>query len=166
MTIEYSLRRRATHARYFAIVLLCIAAVVLVATCFSLPAIAGKTLDYLQQFQGARAETGSADGRDQSLGPEKTSDWLQLFALTTLVLGVSSVSFACFLLGKTAIMEMQLAGRLYGIADALCIAGNDLGQLEKAVVFLVPKGQGSFLNSKVVSTEDTKALLEILRKLR
>ena len=165
MTIELSLRRRATQARCFAILWLAIAVIVLLTTYFTLPSVAGKTLDSINKIQGDRMGRESSPITDESLGAKKSFNHLQVFALTTLVLGVSAVSFACYLLGRSAFMEMELAGRLCGIADALCIAGNDLGQLEKASALLVPKAD-YLSSSKLISAEDLKALAEVLRKLR
>ncbi len=56
-----------------------------------------------------------------------------------MFLGVCVVSFACFLLGRMAFVEVELAARFSGLADALCVAGNDFEQLKKATNLLFHK---------------------------
>jgi len=83
----------------------------------------------------------------------------------TLVLGLFAVSFACFLLSRSAFIEIELAARFNGLADALCMAGNDLGQLEKAANFLVPKSK--YLSvPEIFSAKDLKSLAEFAEQLR
>jgi hypothetical protein len=166
MTIEFSLRRRATKARYFAILWLGLAVAILVGTYFSLPSVAGLTINAVNNIEANTTGAGSIGSNDGASAEKKSSANLHLFALTTLVLGVFAIAFACYLLGKFAVMELESADRLRGIADAVCISGNDFAQLEKAADLLVPKGQSVSSNSKFVSTDDLKDLAEILQKLR
>jgi len=165
MTIELSLRRRATRARLFAFLWLSVAVVILIGTYISLPSVAGRTLDSVNKIEGNITGASSISPKDGA-STEKTSFLsLRMFALTTLVLGVVAVSFACYLLGKGALMEMESAERLRGIADALCIAGNDIGQLEKAAALLLPKAQ-YLPDSKSISVADLKDFTEVLKKIR
>jgi len=163
MTIELSLRRRAIQCRYFAILWLSLAVIILVGTYFTLPYIAGKTLDSVNQIERGIAHGDSTKTAQSS--EDKSFLSLHVFALTTLALGMVAISCACYLLGRCAFMELDSAERARAMADALCISGNDFPTFEKAVSFLVPKSQ--FLsNSKLISAEDLKDFAEVLKKVR
>jgi len=136
MTIEYSLRRRAAQARLLAIFWLGLATVILVSTYVSLPFFAKQVSRSVSAVEiETNVTTSRASGESSQLAP---SAHLQLYALGTLTLGVLAISFCCFLLGRTAFVEIELAARFTGIADALCIAGDNMEQLEKAAQLLVP----------------------------
>jgi hypothetical protein len=49
-----------------------------------------------------------------------------------LTLALLAIRSACFLLGRTAFVEIELAARFLGLAAAICIAGDNLDHLEKA----------------------------------
>jgi hypothetical protein len=163
MTIELSLRRRATHARCFGILWLTLAVAILVGTYTSLPAVADKILSSVSKTDHvAIGATGS--GKDDAKEAKTTTTYLQTFAIATLILGLSIISFACYLLGRTSFFEMELAARFGGLADALCMAGNDLGNLEKAAVVFVPKA--TYLSSPVaLSANDIKPLVDAVKKV-
>src|SRR5882724_3849120 len=107
MTIEFSLRRRALQSRYLAILWLSLAIAILLATYVSLPYIAGKTLTSIATTESVTA--GSKSPTDQSVIDEKRSHHAQIYTVGTLALGLFAVSFACFLLGRTAFVEIELA---------------------------------------------------------
>jgi hypothetical protein len=164
MTIELSLRKRALQARGVSIIFLSTAVLLLLSTYISLPFIADKTLDSINAFELHTVQSGSI-AKDESSGIRKSFSGIHVFALTTMVLGVSAISLGCYLLGKGAFMEMERAGRLCGIADALCISGDSLEQFEKAVTLLVPKGEFHTMK-ELFSADDLKSLAEILKPLR
>jgi hypothetical protein len=82
-----------------------------------------------------------------------------------LALGLLAICFACFLLGRTAFVEIELAARFGGLADALCIAGENFDQLEKAANFLVP-GTKYLSVPEIFSTKDLNSVVELLKELR
>lgn len=166
MTIELSLRRRAAKARLLAMLWLGLAVAILVCTYCSLPAVAGLTVNAISNIQTNIIYDGSLGHRNGASLETKSFDDLNIFAFTTLVLGVAAISFACYLLGKFAIIELESAERLRAVADALCVSGNDFEQLAKAVSLLAPKSQTGSSDSKFISTDDLKTLAEILGKLR
>lgn len=163
MTIELSLRRRATHARCFAILWLTLAVAILVGTYTSLPVVADKILSSVSKID--RVATGATgSGKDDAKEAKITTTYLQIFATATLILGLSIISFACYLLGRTSFFEIELAARFGGLADALCLAGNDLGNLEKAAAILVPKAK--YLSSPaILSAKDIKPLVDVVKQL-
>ena len=143
MTIELSLRRRAVRARFLAILWLCLVAAILTATYISLPALAGKLLASVTTITGASPKTDTT-AKDSAQLVAKPAVTPQVFTLTSLALGVFAVSFGCYFLSKTALIELESASRLTGLADALCVAGSDFAKFEKAVALLVPKAGGTY----------------------
>ena len=163
MTIEFSLRRRARQARCLAILWLSLASTILVATYITLPVIADKTLGSISKIElqatGTKSSTTSHDT------DPNTFTHVQFYALGTLALGLFAISFACFLLGRSAFIEIELAARFSGFADALCIAGDNFEQLEKAANILMPSTK--YLSvPEIFSTNDLKSLVEILKQIR
>jgi hypothetical protein len=156
MTIEFSLRRRATQSRYLAALWLSLSVIILVGTYISLPLVADETLSSIIQIDRQSSRTNSSVSVDTHV---------QLFAIATLFLGLCAISVACFLLGRSAFVEIEFAARFNGLADALCIAGNDFGQLEKAANLLVPKTK-YFSVSKIFSAKDLSALADIIKQAR
>lgn len=136
MTIEFSLRRRATQARYFAIMWLSLAIIILIGSYFSFPSVASKTLESISQIEGST----ESDGNTLVAGKAMFFQ-LHTFALIILILCLSVVSFASYLLARTAFIELETAARFIGLADALCIAGDNFEQLEKAATLLVPRSK-------------------------
>src|SRR6266850_5518722 len=123
MTIEFSLRRRAVRSRYMAILWLSLATLILVGTYISLPLIASRTIATFRDIQP------TADNKALHI---------ELYALGVVTLALLAIGFACFLLGRTAFVEIELAARFAGLADAVCIAGDSFDHLEKAANLLVP----------------------------
>ena len=161
MTIEFSLRRRATQSRLFAVVYLSLAVIILVGSYFSLPTVAGKTLQSVNQIEESRTTSISPGGSVIAAGNDSIIH-LHIFALIILILCISAVAFASYLLARSALIEVDLAIRFTGIADALCIAGNDFGQLEKAVVLLVPTSK----YFSELQEKHLKTCLEIVKNVR
>jgi hypothetical protein len=160
MTIEFSLRRRATQARCFAVLWLSLAIVVLIGSYISLPLIASETLKSLNQIEGSMESTGP-DGNALLTG-KVLFIHLHAFALIILILCLSVVSFASYLLARTAFIELESAARFIGLADAICIAGDDFGQLEKAATLLVPRTK----YFSELSEKNLKTFLEIVKNVR
>jgi len=163
MTIEYSLRLRAKQARWLATIWLVLTASVLVGTYASLPFIANTTLNAFGKIepQATERKTGPTTDAVENKGAFPA----QLYAFGTLALGLSAVGFACFLLGRAAFVEMELAARFSGFADALCIAGDNFEQLEKAANLLMP-GTKYLSVPDMFSTKDLAPIVEMLKQLR
>src|SRR5258706_3647143 len=155
MTIEFSLRRRATQARCFAAMWLILAIVVLVGSYISLPSIASETLKSVNQIE-ASMQNVAIDGHPADMGRPPFIH-LHIFALIILILCLSVVSFASYLLARAAFIELESAARFIGLADAICIAGDDFGQLEKAATLLVPRAK----YFPELSEKNLKTFLEI-----
>src|SRR5207244_2696532 len=130
MTIEFSLRRRASRARLLGNLWVCLLAVILVGTFISLPPLASRLLTSVTQITGANPK---ADGSGKQGAAEPTTPPVspQVFALTTLGLGVFAVCFGCYFLSRSALIELESAARLRGLADALCLAGGDMAEFER-----------------------------------
>jgi hypothetical protein len=163
MTIEFSLRRRARQSRLLAIIWLGMATFILVATYVSLPHFARQTLYSIGKIDIQSVEAKNVPTVDS---PEtKSLVHMQLYALGTLALGLLAISFACFLLGRTAFVEIELAARFSGIADALCIAGDNFEQLEKAADLLVPAAK--YLSvPDIFSVRDLQSVAEVLKQVK
>jgi len=153
MTIEYSLRRRAIHARRLAAVWMGIAVIILISTYASLPFIINKALIIIRTVEGQDPiDNGAADIH------------MQYFILSIATIELMAVAFACYLLGRSAIIEIELSVRFNGLADALCLSGNNWEQFEKATLLMVPKTK--HLTSKDFSPKDYKWLIDILKSAR
>ncbi len=140
-----------------------LATLILIGTYLSLPYIAHKTLNYVSQVERQSPVTTS----DATVGnlDTKTSLQMEIVTLVTLVLGLFAVSFACFLLGRSAFVEIELAARCSGLADALCIAGEDFERLEKAADLFVPKAK-HFSIPEIFAPKDRESFVELLKLLR
>lgn len=138
-----------------ATVWLSLATVILVATFASLPTVAQKILASIRTTTSADlkgAETGAV------LHP-------QIYAVVIVALGLFAISFACFLLGRAAFVETELAARFSGFADALCIAGDNFDQLEKAANILMPEAK--YLSvPDIFSAKDLQTLVDVLKELK
>jgi len=140
-----------------------LATVILVATYISIPLVANKTLSSVSKIELQTVAAKSSTTPDNL--DTKTFFHVQLYAIGILALGLFAISFACFLLGRTAFVEMELAARFSGFADALCIAGDNFDQLEKAANLLMPSTK--YLSvPEIFSTRDLKSVVEILKQLR
>lgn len=158
MTIEFSLRRRANQSRWAATFWLSLAVIILISSYVSLPIIAGKALNSINQIESASAIADSA-----TAGVEKSSFiHLHIFALIILVLCLAVISFASYLLARTAFIELESAARFSGLADAICIAGDDFERLEIAATLFVPRTKFFPETSK----KNLKAFLETVKSTR
>jgi hypothetical protein len=152
MTIEFSLRRRAVRARWYAVAWLVLAITILIGSYLSLPVIASGTLNSINQIesQSTGVEAGSANLE------KLTFVHLHIFALIILILCLAVVSLASYLLARTAFVEFDSAARFTGLADAICISGGDFAQLEIAASLFVPRTK-SFPE---ISEKSLKAFLD------
>jgi len=155
MTIELSLRRRATQSRYLALLWLSLTIIILIGTYISIPLIAGNALLSVSATLNANSSGTTSPSEGQVF----------YCAMGMLVFGLSAIAFARFLLGRTAFIELEAAARSNGLADALCIADGNLEAFEKAANLLVPKGK-YFSIPGVLSRKDREAFVEILKFLR
>jgi len=163
MTIEYSLRRRATQSRWLAIGWLSLAIVILMGTYISLPTVASRTLIFAGQIETPVSDKTNAAVTSKAEGG--TLVHVRLYAVTIVALGLAIVAFACFLLGRTAFIEIEMAARLNGLADALCIAGDNFERLEKAALVLVPQ-PGYLSIPEFFSANTRESFLEVVKALR
>ena len=155
MTLEFSLRRRARQSRLFSALWLGVAISILTGAFFSIPSIANKVFLSVSIFQ--RASDGSP-------APPLES-YSFYFAIGIIILGLIAILYACFLLGRNAFFELELAARSNGLADALCISNGAIETFEKAAALLIPKGR--FLDGpELFSRKDKESLIEIVKLLR
>lgn len=155
MTIEFSLRRRATQARCLAFLWVSLTVVILIGTYFTIPFVATKALISV----GACLHSNSSAVTSPVEGPTLYC------AMGMLVFGLSAIAFACILLGRSALIELELAARSNGLADALCITDGNFEALEKTANILVPK-EKYFVASGLISRKDRESFIEILKLLR
>ena len=145
-----------------AILWLSLATIILIGTYVSLPAIANSTIRMISSIEPQ--SSGIKPSPTQPTAESKAPH-IELYAIGVLALGVLAICFACFLLGRTAFVDIELAARFGGLADALCISGENLDQLEKAASFLVP-GTKYLSVPEIFSTKDLGSALEILKELK
>jgi hypothetical protein len=160
MTIEFSLRLRAKRARYMAVFWLTLATLILVGTYISLPLVANKTLSAVH----TDAESSGSDTPTTHSADVRTPR-VELYTIGVLALSLLAVCFACFLLGRAAFVEVELAARFAAFADALCLAGENFDQLEKAANLLLP-GTKYLSVPEIFSTKDLDSLTDFLKALR
>jgi len=140
---------------------LALATAILIGTYISLPIIASNTLSAVKSLE---AQPSGAKATSQA-PLENNATRIEVYAVSVLTLGLLPVGFACFLLGRSAFVEIELAARFDGFADALCIAGENFDQLEKAANLLVPVTK--YLSApKIFSPKDLKPILEVLKEVR
>jgi len=163
MTIELSLRRRALQSRMTALILFGIVLLVLVKSYYSIPFLAVETLKATQEISIAGGESRPTTA-DKEQDAKNHSGGVPLFSVGALALGVSTIAFCAYLLGKGGFIELESARRLDGLADALCLCGGDFSRLEKAAEIFVPVGKYSAPENTAV--DDLKALAEIVDKIR
>jgi hypothetical protein len=145
-----------------AIVWLILATVILVGTYVSLPLIANSTLVTAKNVEpkSSAVTSGTSQATLDSRMPHS-----ELYTLGILTLALLAICFACFLLGRTAFVEIELAARFAGLADALCIAGDNFDQLEKTAALLMPETK--YLSvPEIFSIKDVGSALELLNKVK
>ena len=161
MTIERSLRRRAIQARCLSVLWLSLAILILVGTYISLPFIGNKTLTYISQVNDSFVEPHSI-GFPSTLETRAFSQ-AQILSLGILVLAMIAIVYTCFLLGRAAFIEIGIAVRYSGLADALCIAGDDFDRLQKLAELFAPK---DFSFPRMLASKDRESLVELLKLMR
>lgn len=140
-----------------------LALVVLGVVYSSLPFIVGKTLRVLATPEHV---SGPAAKFDKELANDFTpSNYKQIIAVVSLVFGFGVVSYAAYLLGRCAQVEYAAASHFGGLADALCIAGEDLQRFEKAAAILVPKF-AALSDSTLFSTKEIQSIGEVFKQLK
>jgi len=162
MTIEFSLRRRATRARYMAFGWLTLATLILVGTYISLPLIANSTI---AAIHAVAMESHAPRASTTVSVADSNPPHIELYSIGLLALSLLAILFACFLIGRAAFVEIELAARFAAFADALCLAGDDFDRLEKAVNLLLP-GTKYLSVPEIFSTKDLGSVVEILKQLR
>lgn len=140
-----------------------VATVILVGAYISLPLVASKTLNAISSVDDAAQTLSNSKDIPQQLKDKIFR--VQCFAGITLILGLSMVSFACYLLGKSAFVEMEIACRYNGLADALCLVDKEFAQFEKAAAILVPKAR-HLTGSEMFSAKDLKVLADVIKTVR
>ena len=158
MTLEFSLRLRAKRSRYMAVVWLVLATVILIGTYISLPRIARTTLTSVHAIEEPKSSTTQPPISSQQTHSE-------LYSIGVLTLALLAVLFACFLLGRTAFVEIELAARFVGLADALSVAGENLEKLGVAANILVP-GTKYLSVPEIFSTKDLTSVVDVIKELR
>jgi hypothetical protein len=163
MTIEFSMRRRALQSRLLAALWLSVAVVILLCTYFTLPILANKIASSIGQATSSKAPQITTESSEAANG--KSGVTPPVYTVIALALELFAVSFAGFLLGRAAFVEIELSARLTGFADALCLAGDDFERLEKAASILMP-GTKYLSVPEIFSTNDLKSLLDVLKEVR
>ncbi len=106
MTIEFSLRRRATRARYMAFGWLTLATLILVGTYISLPLIADSTMAAIHTIvteSPARASTTVSVA-------ESNAPHVELYSIGLLALSLLAVLFASFLDRSCRFRRIEVGG--------------------------------------------------------
>jgi hypothetical protein len=145
-----------------AILWLSLASSILVGTYVSLPLIANTTLTTIRTVE---TEPSSVRVGPPQLNAESKNPRAEMYAIGVVALGLFAICFACFLLGRTAFVEIELAARFGGLADALCIAGDNFDQLEKAVNLLAP-GTKYLSVPEIFSIKDLSSVVDVVKELR
>jgi hypothetical protein len=163
MTIEFSLRRRAARSRRLAVLWLALTAAILVGTYVSLPHLAIDLLTSITRIEqpSSKSNIGS---QDTAAVPKRPMVSAHVFTLTTLGFGVSAVAFACYLLSRSALIEVDAAARLNGLADAICVAANEIKNFERASTILVPKPEPRDVS--ILSANDLKLIADTVKQLK
>jgi hypothetical protein len=181
MTIELSLRRRAVRARCFAALWLVAAIALLAGTFLMLPSVANNLLLSVIKIDGppSRFDPTPTKADPMATKPDPTSPkkdaaakestpeqnkpvvTSHVFTLTVLGFGVAAIGFAAYLLSRAAMFEAASAARLSGTADALCLAGSKIEDLEKLAPIFAPPA--NLEETRIGSSEETKLLTDVLK---
>jgi len=140
---------------------LSLATLILLGTYVSLPLIAKSTAGALYESANEPLRSGVSP---QVTGENKTIHF-ELYSLGVLALGLLAVCFACFLLGRAAFVEIELAARFVAFADALCLAGDNFDRLEKAANLLLP-GTKYLSVPEIFSTKDLSSVIDVMKELK
>ncbi len=145
-----------------AVLWLALATLILIGTYLSLPVIANHTLSVIQAEGSEQAPSGASAKFPVT---DTRSTHTELYTVGILGLSLFAVCFACFLLGRTAFVEIELAARFLAFADALCLAGQSFDQLEKIANLLLP-GTKYLSVPDIFSVKDLDSVVEIVKQLR
>jgi len=152
MKIETHLRKRAKMARVFFCLWMTASAGFLLLVFLQVPEITDRTV---------RATLYAAD---QWHPPSKDFD-PQFVCLSALTIGLVAICTGSYLLARTALKALDRSILYSGLADALCIAGDSMAELEKAVAIFVPRA----VKSKALDVfplKEAQEIVEILKKFR
>ena len=163
MTIEFSLRRRAARSRRLAVLWLVLTAAILVGTYVSLPHLATDLLTSITRIEQPFSKSDSGS-KDTAAEPKRPMVSAHIFTLTTLGFAVSAVAFACYLLSRSALIEVDAAARLNGLADAICIAADDIKKFEQACAVFVPKREPR--DASILAANDLKVIADTVKQLK
>jgi hypothetical protein len=151
------------QSRILAMIWLVMATTILICTYATLPRVAAKTFSTIEGAESQKIDSSLPARSEESANSSKTHT--QFYALGTIALGLAAVGFSCFLLGRAAFVEIELAARYGGIADALCLGCTTTLELEKAVNILVPAAR--YLSvPDIFSVNDLKSVFEIVGQLK
>jgi hypothetical protein len=134
---------------------LLLAVAILIGTYLSIPVIENKTLTILESH---------LDTHNSVLVPVLDKSGTGVL-ITITVLSSLAIGFACFFLSRTAFIDFEFAAKFLGLADAICIAGGKLEDLEKASQLFVPKSR-SFGMSDMIPKKDRETFMELVKCLR
>jgi len=141
---------------------LTLATLILVGTYISLPLIANSTI---AAIHAVAMESHAPRASTTVSVADSNPPHIELYSIGLLALSLLAILFACFLIGRAAFVEIELAARFAAFADALCLAGDDFDRLEKAVNLLLP-GTKYLSVPEIFSTKDLGSVVEILKQLR
>ena len=126
-----------------------LATFILVGTYASLPIIANRAVQTLVSVEQNATQTAV----------DRKGSNIELYAIGVVTLALLAVCFAGFLLGRTAFVEIELAARFGGLADA-----QSFDQLEKAANILVPSSK--YLSvPEIFSTKDFDSVAGAVKAL-
>ena len=126
-----------------------LATFILVGTYASLPIIANRAVQTLVSVEQNATQTAV----------DRKGSNIELYAIGVVALALLAVRFAGFLLGRTAFVEIELAARFGGLADA-----QSFDQLEKAANILVPSSK--YLSvPEIFSTKDFDSVAGAVKAL-
>lgn len=153
MTIEHSLRRRAFQAKGFGVLWICTATLIFVIAFLWSPFLLKETILVFAEHGSLQLPIPASDS---AVLPPDYIAGIGLFAVAALL-----VCYGTYLLGRSAMLELERSAFFNGLADAVCIAGNDFVQLEKAIALFVPSSR-HLRQTDILSMKEVKALLQVL----
>ena len=77
---------------------------------------------------------------------------------------MAAIGFASYLLSRAAMFEVALAARFSGLADALCLAGNEIKRLEEIAPFVIPPVTP--IESRLFAPEDVKLVADVIKQAK
>lgn len=153
--LESSLRSRASRAKYSSAVCLSLSVVTLIFAYISLPWFIDKALFSIVSFEIDVSTVTIATSNDL---------YIRVFSIAVLFVGIAAIAFACYLLSRFAFIQLELSVRFNGLADALCICGNDLALFDKASIIFAPKTK--YVSDVFTSKYITQIASEVLKQAK